>query len=250
MPVDSPGATTVFRRPATDGRFYVVMTMILFAIVVAGFGPGIVNPNTRLAPITLMVALHGMVFTAWLVLFLVQTALVTSRQVGLHRKLGYAGALLAVLMVVTGYSTAIAMARRGFDLSGDLNAAADPMMPLVFMLGDLVSFALLVGLGVAYRRRPAIHKRLMFLAMVGGLMSAPLAHVIGHLPALRDMPAIILVPLVVLWGSHAVYDRISMGRIHPVSLWGAVALLVWSNLRAGLIGPSVAWHEFGRWLIG
>lgn len=242
-------AATQQRRRA-DSRFYVGMTIVLFAIVIAGFGPGIVNTSTRLAPLTLMVGLHGLVFTAWLVLFMVQTALITSRKVGVHRRLGYAGALLAVLMIVTGYSTAISMARRGFDLSGDLNAAADPMMQLVFMLGDLVAFAVLVGLGVAYRQRPDIHKRMMFLAMVGGLMSAPLAHVIGHVPALRDKPAIILVPLVLLWVSHAVYDRLSFGRFHPVSVWGAVAIFIWSNLRAAIIGPSAAWHQFGAWLAG
>lgn len=242
-------AATPQRRRA-DGKFYVGMTIVLFAIVIAGFGPGMLNTSTRLAPLTLMVGLHGLVFTAWLVLFVVQTALITSRKVGVHRRLGYAGALLAVLMVVTGYFTAISMARRGFDLSGDLNAADDPMMPLVFMLGDLVTFAVLVGLGVAYRQRPAVHKRMLFLATVGGLMSAPLAHVIGHVPALRDKPAIILVPLVLLWASHAVYDRLSFGRIHPVSLWGAVVLFVGSNLRATVIGPSAAWHQFGAWLVG
>jgi len=242
-------AATPQRRRA-DGRFYVGMTIVLFAIVIAGFGPGMFNPSTRLAPLSLMVGLHGLVFTAWLVLFMVQTALITSRKTRVHRRLGSAGALLAVLMVVTGYFTAISMARRGFDLSGDLNAASNPTMQLVFMLGDLIAFAVLVGLGVAYRQRPAIHKRMMYLATVGGLMSAPLAHVIGHFSALRDKPAIILVPLVLLWVSHAVYDRLSFGRFHPVSVWGAVAIFIWSNLRAAVIGPSAAWQQFGAWLAG
>jgi hypothetical protein len=237
------------QRRLADRRFYVGMTLVLFAIVIAGFAPGIVKPDTRLAPLTWMVGLHGLIFTAWLVLFVVQTVLITSRKAGLHRRLGMAGGFLAVLMVVTGYTTAVAMARRGFDLSGDLNAAADPMMPLVFQLGDLVTFGVLVGLGVAYRRRAAIHKRMMFLATVGGLMSAPLAHAIGHIPLLRDKGAVILLPLVLLWLSHAVYDRISFGRIHPVSLWGAVAIFAWSNLRAALIGPSAGWHQFAAWLV-
>jgi hypothetical protein len=32
------------------------------------------------------------------------------------------------------------MVRRGFDLSGDINAQADPLFQLVFSLGDLVIF--------------------------------------------------------------------------------------------------------------
>lgn len=247
--IDFNTTATPERRRA-DCRFYVGMTCAMVVVVIAGFGPGLVNTGRRLGPVSPMVILHGLVFTAWLVLFAVQSALIKTRKTGLHRRLGSVGALLAVLMVVSGYSTAISMVRRGYDLSGDLNAAADPMIQLVFMLGDLLAFGLLVGLGVVFRRRADVHKRLMFLATVGGLMSAPLAHVIGHMPALRDKPAIILLPLGVFWASHAVYDRLSFGRIHPVSLWGAVAVFVWSNVRAAIIGPSAAWHQFGAWLAG
>lgn len=226
------------------------MSFILFAIVIAGFGPGMIDPSTRLAPLTLMVGMHGMVFTAWLVLFLIQTVLISTGKRILHRKLGAAGAVLALLMIVSGCMTAVTMARRGFDLSGDLNAAADPMMKLVFQLGDLITFGVFLGLGIAYRRPAAAHKRLMYLATVGGLMSAPLAHVIGHIPALRDKGVMILIPLALLWMSHAVYDCLSMGRIHPVSLWGATVIFVWSNLRAIVIGPSATWHQFATWLVG
>src|SRR5690349_763028 len=55
----------------------------------------------------------------------------------------------------------------------------------VFQIGDLVSFALLVAVAVWQRHRPAVHKRLMVLATVGGLMPAALTHLIGHSPALR-----------------------------------------------------------------
>lgn len=248
--VTIPSLSTPTLRRQSDRRFYVGMTSILFVIVFAGFGPGIFDSTTRLAPLTFAVGIHGLVFTAWLVLFIIQSTLVTSGRLGLHRRLGVAGTALAVLMLITGYTTAVAMARRGFDLSGDLNASADPMIPLVFQLGDLVTFAVFVVLGIVYRRRSAAHKRFMYLAMVGGLMSAPLAHAIGHVPFLRDKGAVILVPLTLLWISHAVYDRISLGRIHPVSLWGAVAVFIWSNLRAGLIGPSATWHTFADWLVG
>jgi hypothetical protein len=198
---------------------------------------------------TLMVALHGAVFGAWLLLFAVQTTLVSSRNVATHRKLGAVGGVLAILMVGIGFKTAVELARRGFDLSGDLNSAANPFGLLAFQLGDLVTFTILIGLGIAYRRRADLHKRFMLLATVGPLMAAPLAHLMGHTPALRDKGPLILVPLVLLWSSHAVYDRLSRGRIHPVSLWGPVALFVWANLEATVIGPSAVWHRFAAWLI-
>jgi hypothetical protein len=226
------------------------MALVAFAIVAAGFGPAIVHPAGRNAPVNLTVALHGLIFTGWLVLFLVQSLLIATINVRIHRRLGIVAVGLAGLMLVTGYSTAIEMARRGFDLSGDLHAAKDPLGQLVFQLGDLLSFAVLVSFAVAYRRRAEVHKRLILLATVGSLMGAPLSHLIGQIPALQGVPPIILVPLALLYASHAIYDRLTRGRIHPVSLWVPVALFIWANLRAALIGPSASWREFAVWLIG
>ena len=108
-----------------------------------------------------------------------------------------------------------------------------------------------MGTAVWFRRRPEVHKRLLLLATVGALMPAALAHIIGHWPYLREIQApIILVPLVILLFAGAVHDRLSQGRIHPVSLWVALALFVWANLRAVVIGPSDTWHRFAAWLIG
>ena len=41
-------------------------------------------------------------------------------RVAVHRRLGYAAMVVASLTVVSAYPTAIAMALRGFDLSGNL----------------------------------------------------------------------------------------------------------------------------------
>ena len=99
-------------------------------------------------------------------------------------------------MIVLGYMAAQAMARHGFDLSGDLDAQADPLFHLVFPLGDLVTLGALLLAGYWYRRRGDIHKRLMLLATVGGLMPAPLAHLIGHVPVhvLRASPLLCQLP--------------------------------------------------------
>jgi hypothetical protein len=225
------------------------MAVVAIALTVIGFGPALIDTDFRKAPLTLAVALHGVVFTAWLLLFLAQTLLIKKRFAA-HRRMGYAGIVLAVLMIISGYATSIAMARRGFDLSGELNAAADPLGILVFQLGDLVSFGLLVAAAVWYRRRPDVHKRLMLLAIVGALMPASLVHIIGHSPFLREIKApIILIPLAMLLFAGAVHDRLTQGRIHPVSLWVALTLFVWANVRAAIIGPSDIWHRFAAWLI-
>ena len=243
--------TTVPTARLSEGWFYLGMALTTAAIAIAGFAPALLDPAGRKTQLTWAVAAHGALCGAWLLLFIVQTALVQTGRVAVHRRLGCAAAVTAGLMVVTAYLTMIAMARRGFDLSGDLgNSPGGVRDQLVFQLGDLVSFTVLVAAAVWQRRRPAIHKRLMVLATVGGLMPAALAHIIGHSPTLRQVEVpIILIPLTILYFAPAVHDRWSEGRIHPVSLWVAVGLLVWTNLRAALIGPSMAWREFIDWLI-
>jgi uncharacterized membrane protein YozB (DUF420 family) len=183
--------------------------------------------------------------SAWIVLFLQQTTLVATGRIAAHRRLGIAAAVLAVAMVAIGYRAAIAAAQRGYDLDG----LGDPLRFMVFPLGDLVSFTILVAAGVWYRRRSEVHKRLMLLATIGALMNAPLAHLFANTAALRGKTPLFLLAMVALLSASAVYDRISRGRIHPVSLWGAVLLFAWGNVRALVIGPSDAWHQFAAWLI-
>lgn len=242
------GGRRCYVRGVVTLRFHPSMGIAATVVTIAGFTPGLFS-TTRLGPVTPLVALHAALAFAWLLLFVVQATLAGRGTRDLHRRLGVGTLALAAALVVTGYLTSIAAARRGFDLSGDLRTAADPLGSLVFPLGDLVSFTALVTLGALWRRRPDRHKRVMLLATVGSLMAAPLAHLIGQFPALHAFPPIILLPLCAFYFASAVHDRLTEGRIHPVSLWGAIALLVWAQGRAALVGPSDAWHRFAAWLI-
>ena len=133
-----------------SGRwFYVGMAAFAFVFSIAAFGKSLVNTAERKGPMTALVAAHGVVYFAWLAIFLVQAVLVRTERLGLHRRLGTASALLALALIILGYQTAVGYAQRGFDLSGDLGA---PQGPLSFMLLDLLMFAILVSAGYTYRR--------------------------------------------------------------------------------------------------
>ena len=81
-------------------------------------------------------------------------------------------------------------------------------------------------------------------------MNAPLAHLIADYRAFDGAPFVIIPPMILLLFASAVYDKLTLGRIHPVSLWGAIGLLLYNNLRAVAIGPSAPWHSFAAWLVG
>src|SRR6202521_1158430 len=152
------------RGVRVDRRFYMAMAICAIVVAVLGFAPSSLDPTARRGPLTPLVAAHAAMSIAWLALFFVQTALAARRQIDLPRRLGTVTMLLAPVMISLGYVVAIAMARRGFDLSGDLGIAADPLLGLVNPLGDLATFGILVAGGYWYRQRRDVHKRLMLLA--------------------------------------------------------------------------------------
>ena len=80
-------------RGAAERKFYSRMAWLMVALIVVGFAPsfylrGLVHyprPNPTMPP---HVILHGLAFTAWLVIFVVQTQFVAAGRRDLHMKLG------------------------------------------------------------------------------------------------------------------------------------------------------------------
>jgi hypothetical protein len=230
----------------------------------AGFLPSLIDQSRRVAPPTWLVTAHGALAGAWLLLFLIQTILVATRRTAIHRRIGVAGLFIAFAMIAVGSLTVIDHARRGYDLSGDIARAARPSGSrastedlAVTMLPPLLAFAnfgILTGLGLAFRHRPAVHKRLMLLAL-GLLVLTPLIHLSGHLigrwPGLYG-PSLNLATLLIanaLPFSVAVRDKVSDGRIHPISLWVPVLLIVETFGVIAVVMPSDLWRRVAMWLV-
>src|SRR3977135_4488019 len=95
-------ATTMTRR--RGGRwFYVGMSIAVVIIVLAGFGPTYyLRPYFTPAPLIPLLHLHGLVFTSWILLFVIQTTLVAARRTDIHRRLGILGGVIAILMILVG----------------------------------------------------------------------------------------------------------------------------------------------------
>ena len=147
-------------------RFYPLIGIALSVLIVLGFARTYyLRFLYHMPPLKLLVQLHGLVFTAWLVLFVTQARLIAKHRYGLHKKLGIAGAVLAVLVVSIGVFTA-------------LIGAADPRIRpmgfngyqfLIFPLSGIVYFGVCVAAAIALRHRADLHKRLMLLGMIAVL---------------------------------------------------------------------------------
>src|SRR3954451_8811989 len=92
-------------RKASERKFYTRMALFLVFVVLLGFGPsfylrGIVPPYPRPNPtLPPSVMFHGLVFTAWMGIFIAQTQLISARKHKVHMRLGIAWVAFAALMI-------------------------------------------------------------------------------------------------------------------------------------------------------
>lgn len=152
---------TMSRRAARN--FHLVFALIVVAVVVYGFshtiGDALIHPTEPRPPILYV---HAAVFTSWLVLFVVQSALVRVGRVRWHRLLGRVGIGLGAVMPALGVATALAMGR--FNIEVLHSPAIDEERTLVIPLFDMICFATAFALAVRWRRTPDRHRRSMLIA--------------------------------------------------------------------------------------
>lgn len=231
-------------QPRGGPLSYPAIGLLVAAASVAGFGPTYYfRAFFDTPPLASLVQVHAAAMTCWLALFVTQSWLISGDRIALHRRLGVAGGVLALAIVILGYQTAIAAARHGFVVKGGF-----PFGPLGFLaisLADLVVFAALVAAALYFRwSKSDSHKRLMLLA-TASLIAPGISRLpsVGLLPAagLATLAATVL-PVICAW-----IDRRAHGRLHPAYLWGG-GFLVLSQPARGILAASSAWQQFAAWL--
>jgi hypothetical protein len=157
-------------RGFVDKYFYFAMSLLFPVIVVSGFSRT-VNENLfhPAIPRPLILSFHAAVFSGWVVFFVFQSVLVRTRNVKWHRLCGWFGAALGAAMVPLGTATAIVMGR--FDTYRLHQTDAEPFLIIPFF--DIAAFGTLLTLAVVWRKRPELHRRLLFIATCL-LLDAPL----------------------------------------------------------------------------
>lgn len=221
-------------------RFYVGMAIAVLITVFLGFSRSYFLKAYYGTPeLSLLVHIHGLVFTSWVLLFLAQTTLVATGRTDRHRKLGVAGAVLAALLLIVGTTTAILRVKGG---SAPI-LGVPPLSFLAVPFFDMVVFAMLIGAGLVLRNRPETHKRLMTLATIA-LTSAPLARLSfvrqAGPPGFFGLTDLFIVAMLV-------YDLATRGKVHPATIWGGLVIVASQPLRL-MISGTPAWLAFAGWL--
>jgi hypothetical protein len=237
---------------ATERRFFATMAFASLAVVFAGFATSYyLWPFSRAThypagqPISpslpLLVHFHAVLFSGWVSLLVVQAGLVTLGNVTTHRRLGRVGGGLMIVMVLIGLLTAVRGARNGWNPGG---AYLDALSFMFVGIADIAVFAALTAGGLMWRSRPDVHKRLMLLGTIGGLMWPA----ITRMPIVAGRFPLMFAVLTTLVLAPAVRDFLTRSRARWLSLGVGVGVLATFPLRLA-IGNSATWRAFAAWIV-
>lgn len=206
--------------------YYPVVTLLLLLLTLVGFSDNLITRPEQPSNSDPKFIVHGLLCGAWMLVLFVQACLVRSRNIQLHKRLGFAGFLIAIGVTLSTIWVFV-MVWKGW-------AAMSPEVKANRIL--LPSYSVFVVLAYLQRRRSDWHRRLI-LAGTFFMMEPVLARCYD--PAVVPMmvgwseaqiEAAFIPWLFSLWTgfflSLLVYDRATLKRLHPVSLFA----LFWFGL--------------------
>ena len=225
-------ATVRMFRPS----FFFWMTLAMCVFVFGGFGMHSFLPALQgnFPPAPPVVHLHGVVFIAWMILLLMQSALVSAGNVKLHRTLGTWGIAQGTATILIGLMMQLVASARG-------HAAGRPAGTDGLYLGLLafLGFAVMFTLAIRNRTRPDIHRRMILFAMLPVIppgVNRFWANALG-----LDDPVPTFWLYATVWSMAAailVHERRTTGRIGGYSLLGTGWIAVEGLLHEAVVGSA------------
>jgi hypothetical protein len=220
---------------ANDRAFYTGIAVAAALTVLVGFSRTyFLRPYFQAEPLDAAFHVHGLVFSAWIALFVAQTSLVAVGRTDVHRKLGWAGAGLASSMIVVALNAAVHGAHRDIAAGYEIESLRFFTTPVLSM----ATFASLVALAIAARGRPETHKRLMLLATLS-LLDAAVAR--WPIPGI-DAPLAYYAVTDAFIAAAMLYDFASRRSVSPVYVWGGLVIVVEQWAR-DVLGATAVWQS-------
>lgn len=240
--IRSQEQSLALRSVRSERLFYVIAGSVMLVATAVGFrsfllhGKGFGGEITR--QIVPLVVVHGLAMFSWIILFLVQSIFILNGNRRLHMRVGVGGAMLAAFMVPLGSFTAILSTRHNPESYQALGGAR---FFLATMLGEMLSFGVLVAVAVIYRRRSEIHRPMMLLASLmiisGSLGRCPYIGEFAVMPPLYVLgPALVLgaLFLALRWGMTRTF-----GRWYGIG-YSAIAIASFIFIA---VGHSALWNQ-------
>jgi hypothetical protein len=237
-------ATNVIRHSNRrfENLFFLGMAVLALGAVFLGFARTYYLAGVFNAPLpSLIVHIHGAVFSCWIFLLIVQTSLVAARRVDWHRRLGLVGFGLACSMVILGLLAATdELARHYAPGPAGVGAKTFYAIPVA----DILVFTILIYFAFRNRSNPAAHKRLILIATITLLDAAFVRWPVHAAWWKLNVAQMCCYPLLLLLAG---YDLWSTGKVYRVTIWASMLLIVQQQVRVP-VGRTVPWQEFATWV--
>src|SRR5262249_47665805 len=183
----------------------------------------------REAPAPSLWVVHGVAFSGWIVILLTQSVLVSTKQIRIHKKLGYASLAVVTLMTYLGYEMSRQAAQRSFTPPG----GPPPATFFSFQLLGLLVFVAFISVDYLFRHRPETHKHLMISGTVL-ILTPAVARIFFLFTTSLVIFKALGVQLAILLACIA-YDYATRKPVHPAYLTAVVTLVSLLPV-AGLVG--------------
>jgi uncharacterized membrane protein YozB (DUF420 family) len=227
-------------RQRDTGFFSGIALLVLIAVCV-GFARTYFLPGVFWAKLpSVVVHIHGALFTLWIALLVAQVALVANRRTGWHMRVGIAGMILAPLMVITGFATLVGAIKRSFMPPFVLQIITAQDILLLGLFSFLIAWAFLA------RRNAPTHKRLMlcatFLIIIPAIARLP---IVGNVAEDPTVFYILVNSFPTLLVGYDLWTRRSLHRatICGVGLMIALQVAVPVLAQSALIRHTIAWLQ-------
>ncbi len=146
----------IARRP-----FYVLIALLFVLMAALGFLPHMISAAvTGTIPHDWVIHVHVAVAWMWLALFFVQTMNIERGHVRAHKKLGLFLVGYGVVMFLAGVGVTLNRLLKQMRAGHLALAQSMNLAPVI----DILVFPVLLGLGIYFRHRSDIHKRVMILS--------------------------------------------------------------------------------------
>ena len=224
----SSGSSELLVAPARGiGRshlsFFFAAHVVLLVAVLLGFSPSFyLRPFFHhVAQLPALLYVHGAVLTGWFLLTVVQGWMIRAQELRLHRRLGYVAAGYAAIVIAFGILA-------NLRLISEIDSPDDGENIVVWgNFFTLLMFAVFVSIAVAFRKKPAAHKRLILLASMS-IVGPALARFPRWPIFAGGMDAGInygIAGLLIMFAFLLAYDVVTLKRPHPASWVGMVLIL-------------------------
>jgi hypothetical protein len=224
-------------------RVYLVLAVALTLFMFVGFSRTYYLRHWfDVPPITYLLHVHAILFTAWMVLFVIQVRLVSKQDYRTHMQLGVAGMVVAALIFAVGLAATCVSASTPGPRPMGLTPPQFSILPAssILLFGGLVLAAFLL------RKRAQLHKRLMVLAMIA-ILGPPGARLIRAAGLGQDFLVIQMSVTTFFVICAIVADWVRHRSVHAVYAVGGL-LLILSWPARFWFARTPAWEQVGQWM--